>query len=77
MGIDVTEFLAELGMAKDTTEMVNAAGDCAVIAFHYLLRLDENTAKKQINETKQTMQFKLEDVMFFVRMLKGICANCQ
>ena len=27
--IDVPEILAELGMEKDTTEMVKALGDCA------------------------------------------------
>ena len=55
MGIDVPEFLAELGMAKDATEMVKAVGDCAVIAFYYLLRVGEYTVKKQRNETKQTV----------------------
>ena len=35
VGIDVPEFLAELGMVKDATEMVKAVGDCAIIAFYY------------------------------------------
>ena len=39
VGIDVPEFLAELGMGKDATEMVKAVGDYAVIAFYYLLRV--------------------------------------
>ena len=37
VGIDVTEFLAELGMEKDAIEMVKAVGDCAIISFYYLL----------------------------------------
>ena len=37
MRIDVPELLAELGMEKDSTEMVKTVGDCAVIAFYYLL----------------------------------------
>ena len=39
VGIYVPEFLAELGMAKDATEVVKAVGDCAVITFYYLLRV--------------------------------------
>ena len=39
VGIDVPEFLAELGMEKDATEMVKAVGDCAIIEFYYLLRV--------------------------------------
>ena len=35
--IDVPELLAEFGMGKDATELVKAVGDCAVIAFYYLL----------------------------------------
>ena len=46
MGIYVPEFLAELGMKKDATEMVKAVGDCAVIALYYLLRVGEYTVKK-------------------------------
>ena len=69
-GIDVPEFLAELGIEKYATEMVKAVGDCAITAFYYLLRVGEYTVKKQRNETKQTVQFKLEDTMFFVRTLK-------
>ena len=33
MRIDVPEFLAELGLAKDATEMVQVVGDCTVIVF--------------------------------------------
>ena len=64
-------FLEDLGMEKDATEMVKAVGDCAVIAFYYLLQVGEYTVKKQRNETKQTVQFKLEDTMFFCRDAKG------
>ena len=39
VGIDVTEFLEELGMEKDATGMVKSVGDCAVIVFYYLLRV--------------------------------------
>ena len=58
-------------MAKDATEMVKGVGDCAIIAFYYLLRLGGYTVKKQRNKTKQTVQFKLEDTMFFSQDAKG------
>ena len=49
VGIDVPEFLAELGMDKYATEVVKAFGDCGVITFYYLLPLGEYTVKVQRN----------------------------
>ena len=71
MRIDVLEVLADLGIGKYATEMVKAVGNCAVIAFYYLLRVGEYTVKKQRNETKQTVQFRLEYSMFFRQDDKG------
>ena len=71
VGIGVPEFLVELGMAKDATEVVKVVGDCAVIAFYYLLRVEEYTMKGQRNETNQTVQLKLEYAMLFRRYAKG------
>ena len=45
VGIYVPEFLADLGIEKYATEMVKAVGDCAIIAFYYLLRVGEYTVK--------------------------------
>ena len=45
VGIEVPEFLAELGMVKGTTEMVKTDGDCAIIAFCYLLQVEEYKVK--------------------------------
>ena len=39
LGIDVPEFLADLRMAKDATEVVKTVGDYALIAFYYLLHV--------------------------------------
>ena len=39
VGIYVPEFLEEMGMEKYATEMVKEVGGCAVIEFHYLLRV--------------------------------------
>ena len=51
VGIDVPEFLAELGMAKDATKMVKVGGDCAIIAYYYFLQVGEYIVKNK--ETKQ------------------------
>ena len=46
VGIDVPEFLAEMGMEKNATEMVKVVGDCTIITFFYLLQVGEYTVKK-------------------------------
>ena len=70
VGIDVLEFLTELGMEKYATEMVKAFDDCAVIAYYYLLQVGYYTVEKQRYKTKQTVQFNLEDAMFFCQNAK-------
>ena len=40
-------------------------GDWCLIAFYYLLRVGEYTAKSDRNESKQTVQFRVKDVTFF------------
>ena len=62
---DVPEFLAGLGRAADASTLVTAIGDYTLIAFYYLLLVGEYTTKGSRNETKQTVQFKIEDVVFF------------
>ena len=59
VGIDVPECLVDLGMAKDSTEVVKAVGDNALIVFYYFLQLREYTVKGKRNNTKQTAQLKL------------------
>ena len=58
-------------MAKDATEVVKAVGDCTIIEFYYLLQVGEYTVKEKRNNMKHTVQFKLEDEMFFCRYAKG------
>ena len=58
-------MLADLGRAAGASTLVTAIGDYAIIAFYYLLRVGEYATKGSRNETKQTVQFKLEDVVFF------------
>lgn len=62
---DVPEWLVERGLNNSATELDKAVGDLVMVAFYYLLRVGEYTTKGKRNETKQTVQFKLEDVTFF------------
>jgi len=71
VGIDVPEHLGEVGLLPTATELEKAVGDDSLIAFYYLLRIGEFTIKGKRNETKQTVQFKLEDARFFKYDKKG------
>ena len=51
--------------------MDKAAADLSMIAFYYLLRVGEYTVKGLQNSTKQTVQFKYEDVTFFRKNVRG------
>jgi hypothetical protein len=69
--LDVPELLVTTaynfsGMVKD-----KAVADLTMIAFYYLLRVEEYTVKGSRNLTKQTVQFKYEDVTFFARTTGG------
>ena len=71
VGTDIPEFLAELGRDKAATELVKSVGNLTVIAFYYLTRVGEYTIKGRENNTKQTVQFKLELTMFSERTSMG------
>ena len=43
----------------------------AMIAFYYLLQVGEYTVKGSRNNTKQTVQFKYKDVLFFKNSNRG------
>jgi len=62
---DVPEWLVQIGRGTTATVLDRAVGDLVMVAFYYLLRVGEYTIKGSRNETKQTVQFKLEDVTFF------------
>ena len=64
---DVPEYMAKLGLLPDASQLDKTIGDLALIAFYYLLRIGEYTFKSSRNESKQTVQFKMEDVTFFKR----------
>ena len=62
---DVPKLLVEMGYGQSGSVHAQAVGDLSLIAFYYLLRIGEYTVKGKRNESKQTIQFKLEDVTFF------------
>jgi hypothetical protein len=67
---DVPELLADRGLRASATERDRAVGDLTLIAFYYLLRIGEYTIKGNRNETKQTVQFKREDITFSKKELQ-------
>ena len=77
VGVDVPEFLTDLGVAKNSPEEVKAVGEYALIILYCLLQLGGYTFKGKINDMKQTVQFKLEDAIFFFVKLMAVCANYQ
>ena len=68
---DVPEFMASLGKLPAASQLDRAIGDLGLIAFYYLLRVGEYTCKAKRNDTKQTVQFKFEDITFFKRNKAG------
>lgn len=68
---DVPEFLVKRGLEPDAREIDAAIGDLTMIAFYYLLRIGEYTTKGARNNTKQTEEFKLGDITFFSKDLRG------
>ena len=62
---DVPELLAATGARQGASELVKAVRDWTLIAFYYLLQVGEYTIKGSRNETKQTTQYRMRDVMFF------------
>jgi hypothetical protein len=65
--VDVPELLVRLAMMVGVLEMAKATADLILIAFYYLLRVGEYTHKAASNNTKQTVEFRAEDVTFFKR----------
>jgi hypothetical protein len=72
---DVPELLIDMAYTNKEDTFAQATADLALIAFYYLLRIGEYTIKSTAelgkSNTKQTVQFKLEDVTFFSKDKKG------
>ena len=69
--VDIPEYLATIGELPTATVLDKAVGDLTLIAFYFLLRVGEYTVKSHRNETKQTVQFRIQDVTFFRRDSAG------
>ena len=62
--IDLPEQMASWGLEKGVSELEKAASDLGLVAMYYLLQIGEDTIKRYKNNTKQTEQFKMQDVTF-------------
>jgi hypothetical protein len=62
---DVQEYLVKCGLDPCGSELNKAIGNLSLIAFYYLLCIGEYTMKSKRENTKQTVQFKMEDVRVF------------
>jgi hypothetical protein len=62
----VPKYLVCLGLVAGESELTKATGDLSLVAFYYLLRIGEYTTKGSRNESKQTVQFRMKDVVFFI-----------
>jgi hypothetical protein len=61
--VDVPELLVRLAMMVGVLEMAKATADLILIVFYYLLRVGEYTHKAANNNSKQTVEFRAEDVV--------------
>jgi hypothetical protein len=68
---NVLELLVETAHQPGKPAQQQATADLTMIAFYYLLRVGEYTVKGSRNSTKQTVQFKYEDVSFFKKNTRG------
>jgi hypothetical protein len=68
---DVPNLLVSMAYNGSSKDKEKALADLAMIAFYYLLRVGEYTVKRTQNSTKQTVQFKYEDVTFFCKNNRG------
>jgi hypothetical protein len=68
---DVPKLLITTAQQPGTAEVQRATADLTMIAFYYLLWVGECMVKGSRNNTKQTVQFKYEDVSFFKKNTQG------
>jgi hypothetical protein len=68
---DVVELLVDAAYQQGSKPGQQATADLSMIAFYYLLRVGEYTIKDKRNNTKQTVQFKFEDVSFYKKNSRG------
>ena len=62
---DIPELLVKVGLGFGATALAAAVGDLSMMAFYYLLYIGEYTVKSTRQGSKQTVEFKMEDVNLF------------
>jgi hypothetical protein len=65
IGIDIPEYISVCSLRPTATTHNRAVADLILIAFYFLLRVGKYTVKGSRANTKQTVQFRLQDVTFF------------
>jgi hypothetical protein len=61
----VPEYLVKCSLDSCASELNKAVGNLSLIGFYYLLHIGEYTMTSKRENTKQMVQFKMEDVRFF------------
>jgi hypothetical protein len=63
--------MVECMLDPSANELHEAVEDLSLIAFYYLLQVSEYTTKGKRDNSKQTVQFKMEDIQFFAKDRRG------
>lgn len=65
--VDVPEFLCMLGLTSTSgaTALASVTDYYFFIVFYFLLQAGEYTIKSLQNNSKQTVQFRMKDILFF------------
>ena len=69
--VDVPAYLVRQAYKLDESALDKRVGDLSLIAFYYLLRVGEYTVKSSTNNAKQTKQFRMRDVAFYIKDKHG------
>jgi hypothetical protein len=70
--VDVPAYLARLAYKKKGSALNKRIGDLSLLAFYYLLRVGEYTGSgSTTNNDKQTTQFRMRDVAFYIKDRHG------
>ena len=64
--VDLPKEVAKQELVIGATQQAIAVGQLMLIAFYFLFRVGEYTAKGSRNETKQTEQFRMKDVSYLL-----------
>ena len=65
--VDIPEFLVKMVYDGAVSERQKATTKLTLITSYYLLWVGEYKQKCSCNKSKQTVQFRVKDVIFFMR----------